>query len=49
MAGKKNQDATQNLPSEAPTQVTDKGLRIGVPKRKDFFAALRKVAKTDKP
>ena len=31
-----------------PTQVTPAGQKIGLPKRKDVMAALRKVAKADK-
>jgi hypothetical protein len=48
MAGKPEKDATQNLPEGEPTQVTPAGQKIGLPKRKDIFPALRKVAKTDK-
>jgi hypothetical protein len=45
MTGKKDMDATQNLSPGEPTEVTAKGLKIGLPKRKDIFAALAKVAK----
>ena len=45
MAGKKNQDATQNLPEGEPTQTLPKGTETGLPKRKDVFRALEKVAK----
>ena len=38
-------DATKNLPADAPTQRTDKGLKIGVPKRLDVLRALRRAAK----
>lgn len=45
MAGKKDMDATKNVPEGEPTQVLPKGTVTGLPKRKDVFAALRKVAK----
>jgi hypothetical protein len=45
MSGKKDYDATKNLSPGEPTEVTEKGLKIGLPKRKDVFAALVKVAK----
>jgi hypothetical protein len=45
MAGKKNQDATQNLPEGEPTQVLPKGTKTGLPKRKQVFGALDKIAK----
>lgn len=45
MAGKKSTDATGNLPPDEPTQVAPKGTKIGLPKREDVMAALRKVAK----
>jgi hypothetical protein len=48
MAGKPSQDATKNLPEGEPTQVTEKGLKIGLPTRGSIFSALRKVAKVDK-
>jgi hypothetical protein len=48
MAGKPDKDATRHLPEDEPTQVTPAGQKIGLPKRKDVFAALRKVAKADK-
>jgi hypothetical protein len=48
MAGKKDYDATKNLPTDEPTQVTEKGLKLGLPKRKDVFAALAKVARAPK-
>ncbi len=31
MAGKKDYDATKNLPPDEPTEVTEKGLKIGLP------------------
>ena len=40
MAGKKDLDATKNLPEGEPTQVTPKGQKIGLPKRRDVMAAL---------
>lgn len=45
MAGKKDTDATKNLPPGEPTQVLPKGTKTGLPKRGDVMAALRKVAK----
>ena len=45
MAGKKNSDATQNLPPDEPTQVLPKGTKTGLPKRRDVFAALEKIAR----
>lgn len=45
MAGKKNQDATQNLSEGEPTQVLPKGTKTGLPKRRSVFAALNKIAK----
>jgi hypothetical protein len=45
MAGKKQTDATQNLPPGEPTQVLPKGTKTGLPKRADVMAALRQVAK----
>jgi hypothetical protein len=44
MAGKKDMDATRELPEGEPTQVTEKGLKIGLPKRRDVLDALAKVA-----
>jgi hypothetical protein len=45
MAGKKDTDATKNLPPDEPTQVGPGGTKLGLPKRKDVMAALAKVAK----
>jgi len=45
MAGKKDLDATKNLPEGEPTQVTPKGQKIGLPTRRDVFSALEKVIK----
>ena len=48
MAGKKNhEDATKQLPPDEPTLETDKGLKIGLPKRSTVMDALRRVAKAD--
>ena len=44
----KKQDATENLEPDEPTQETEKGLKIGVPERGDFFAGLEKVSKPEK-
>jgi hypothetical protein len=44
----KKQDATKNLKPDEPTQETEKGLKIGVPDREDFFADLEKVSQEDK-
>ena len=45
MAGKKDYDATKNLPEGEPTQTLPKGTKTGLPKRRDVFAALEKVAR----
>jgi hypothetical protein len=45
MAGKKDYDATKNLPEGEPTQVLPKGTKTGLPKRGEVFAALQKVAR----
>ncbi len=45
MAGKKDDDATKNLPPDEPTQELPKGTKTGLPKRRDVFAALDKVAR----
>ncbi|MDP9222294.1 MAG: hypothetical protein M3P18_00270 [Actinomycetota bacterium] len=44
MAGKKDVDATKKLDPGEPTQVTPKGLKIGLPTKQDVQAALLKVA-----
>jgi hypothetical protein len=44
MAGKKDLDATKKLDPGEPTQVTEKGLKIGLPTKRDVLAALTKVA-----
>lgn len=45
MAGKKNYDATKNLPPGEPTQVLPKGTKTGLPTRRQIEDALAKVAK----
>jgi hypothetical protein len=45
MAGKKDYDATKNLPPDEPTQTLPKGTKTGLPKRRSVFAALDKIAK----
>jgi hypothetical protein len=45
MAGKKDLDATKKLGPDEPTQVTPKGLKIGLPKKRDVLDALSKVAR----
>jgi hypothetical protein len=45
MSGKKDYDATKNLPEGEPTQTLPKGTKTGLPKRPDVFAALDKIAK----
>jgi hypothetical protein len=45
MAGKKDLDATKNLSEGEPTQVTPKGQKIGLPKRRDVLSALDKIIK----
>jgi hypothetical protein len=48
MTGKKDMDAAKALPEGEPTQVTPKGLKVGLPRKRDVFAALRKVAHGDR-
>ncbi len=45
MAGKKQTDATQNLPPDEPTQMLPEGTKTGLPKRSQVMDALTKVAK----
>jgi hypothetical protein len=45
MAGKKQTDATQNLPPDEPTQVLPEGTKTGLPKRSQVMDALKKVAR----
>jgi hypothetical protein len=39
----RKQDATGKLSEGAKTQKTEKGLKIGVPKRKEFFGLLERA------
>jgi hypothetical protein len=48
MSGKKDYDATKNLDPDEPTEVTAKGLKIGLPLKRDVLAALAKVARKPK-
>lgn len=45
MAGKKQTDATQNLPPDEPTQVLPKGTKTGLPTRRQMMDALAKAAR----
>jgi len=45
MAGKKDYDATKNLPEGEPTQTFPTGTKTGPPKRRDVFGTLDKIAK----
>jgi hypothetical protein len=45
MAGKKDYDATKNLPPDEPTQELPKGTKTGLPKRRDVFRTLDKLVK----
>jgi hypothetical protein len=45
MAGKKQPDATQNLPPEHPTQELPGGTKTGLPTKAEVFAALAKVGR----
>jgi hypothetical protein len=45
MAGKKQTDATQNLPSDEPTQELPRGTKTGLPKRSQVFRDLAAVVK----
>ena len=45
MAGKKDYDATKNLPEGEPTQTLPKGTKTGLPKGRSVFAALDKIVK----
>lgn len=45
MAGKKDTDATKNLPPDEPTQVLPKGTKTGLPTREQIDKALAKIAK----
>jgi hypothetical protein len=48
MAGKKDYDATKNLGPDEPTEVTQKGLKIGLPLKRDVLAALSRIARKPK-
>lgn len=48
MAGKKDYEATKNLSEGEPTQTLPRGTETGLPKRKDVFRALDKIAKKPK-
>jgi hypothetical protein len=43
----KKDDATKNLKRDEPTQETEKGLKIGVPERDEFFAGLEKASRPE--
>ncbi len=45
MAGKKDKDATKNLPPDEPTQVLPGGTKTGLPTREQVEKALAKIAK----
>jgi hypothetical protein len=45
MAGKKDQDATKNLPPKEPTQLLPKGTETGLPTREQVMGALDQIAK----
>jgi len=49
MSGKKDMDATRNLPSDHPTQVLPGGTKTGLPTRREVMNALAKVARGKKP
>lgn len=49
MSGKKDTDATQNLPPDHPTQVGPGGTKLGLPTRDQVMADLAKVAKPKRP
>jgi hypothetical protein len=44
MAGKKQTDATQNLPPEHPTQVGPGGTKLGLPKRSEVMSLLHRLS-----
>jgi hypothetical protein len=45
MSGKKDTDATRNLPQGEPTQVLPKGTKTGLPTRREVTDALTKIAR----
>jgi hypothetical protein len=49
MAGKKDMDATQNLPPDEPTQTLPEGTKTGLPTRKQVFGDLAKIIRGKKP
>ena len=44
MAGKKNTDATKNLPPDHPTQVGPGGTKLGLPKRSEVMDLLARLS-----
>ncbi len=44
VAGKKQTDATQNLPEGHPTQVLPKGTKTGLPTRREVFGILARLS-----
>jgi hypothetical protein len=44
MAGKKQTDATQNLPPDHPTQVGPGGTKLGLPKRSEVMDLLARLS-----
>jgi hypothetical protein len=44
MAGKKNTDATQNLPPDHPTQVGPGGTKLGLPTRREVMSLLDRLS-----
>ena len=44
MAGKKQTDATQNLPPDHPTQVGPGGTKLGLPKRREVMDMLARLS-----
>jgi hypothetical protein len=44
VAGKKDTDATKNLPPDHPTQVGPGGTKLGLPKRRDVMDMLTRLS-----
>jgi hypothetical protein len=44
MSGKKDTDATKNLPPDHPTQVGPGGTKLGLPKRRDVMDMLTRLS-----
>jgi hypothetical protein len=44
MAGKKQTDATQNLPPRSSTQVGPGGTKLGLPKREEVMSLLYRLS-----